>query len=836
MNKWESKLLKSFVIGGAVIASMFMNSNNSMAAEVETNEAEIVQLEQVSEQEPEQKNEKLQELEDVTEVIEGDAEAEEGYSNQAKEEYENGALTQEKAEELKEAGQDVMDQAKENEEKASKVYDEIKSDTEEAQNQFGESATENGLGEYADECNELDDNQKKIEYLNKFLETIEEKYREFEASYGVDSEKYAELIKNIQDAENEKENVSAEYAKLIEDYNNLEAKRQEVQKQLDELELSVDDFAEIEELQAEYNRQLEELNNLKEEFEKSCARFEEVYYARESYEEQINQAEAVKNDYLEKIRKAVENGADNIELTALVNECVQYIQAYDNAVSQMEKWYSELENAIVDRQTKKNAYNTKESAVKEAEKKVLNYKEFKELIEEYKTSEAEADKTKKEADEIKVKLDDITKTVDDLYALKAEVDQAIAADTERYNKFVGVVNGYKDALDTLNEAQILYDRAEVAYAKTEEKYNELNEIIAAQDNPNEPWIEDLAKARDLYNKISALKTETEDIYNSVKRDYDNGTLTQEELDDAKKTLEEKSNLAQQFDDELVIAVLYYDSLFESVEQQFNALGWKIYTAECDLRDYERGEYSIIYITYESLADEYDLRCQEHPDCIEPYKRYKEKKDQCEAEINRLNEERKRLEEPVSMARDAYNLALEDYNALKSAYTKSVSHLSQILLNWVFNPSSINRDEYLAALAEVERLRAEVEEAQAVVNQKNEELNNAIAEFDKQSSEIDALIDEQNGFIQEAYLADKKYIDEYIEYISPAENAKKECQRADERREELRKVIRDYQEQHAAYRPTYDGYSKGNHEAWGLKSSANQMLDTMKGYLDKVNQM
>ena len=113
MQNCEKILVKSLVLSGAIVAGVALNSTNSMAAEMDVDNAESHSAELTDETKGITRNNAIKEMADACEIVEADAVAEEGYLNQAKEAIENNEINPEVVEEVLEGASAVLDQAEE---------------------------------------------------------------------------------------------------------------------------------------------------------------------------------------------------------------------------------------------------------------------------------------------------------------------------------------------------------------------------------------------------------------------------------------------------------------------------------------------------------------------------------------------------------------------------------------------------------------------------------------------------------------------------------------------------------------------------------------------------
>ncbi len=848
MNKVGRRLIKSFVIGGAMFTGLYMNSVDSFAAEVETNDNQLQQTDETANQEAEQEDERLQKMEDATEVIEGDAVAEEGYCAKAEEDVANNSLDQEKVDELKKAGQDVMDQAKEKKAIVEEIYGEIKGEADAEESSLAQQAKDYGFGEQVEAFEAIEDSQKKIEYLDEFVDNANQQYQEYVKENGKDSEKYAELVKEIQEAEGEKEKAAEDYAKVVEEYNQLEEQRQKLVEELNRLEIGVSDFDKMEENQEYYNQQLEELNRLKAEFEKSCEKFDEIYYARAAYEEQVNQAGATRNDYLNKIREATAAEASNEELAAIVMECSTYIEKYNEAVAQLENWYNELESATSDRQTKKGAYDTQKTVVSDYEKTLANYANYKTLIDSYKEYENTLSDQSLKVEGAKATVDSVIEKIAELYGKKESIDNGFVNDRVLYDYCMESISKYRNSLINLSKAQGIYDRAVVAFTKTEEKYEDLNETIESYENPESPEEPDYVciqrrdEVRSLYSDMYMLYVEIEETYNSIKTDYENGTLTQEKLDTAKKIINKDIEEAEGLYTYIRDTNGYYELTMNYVENEYSHLVDEYNVAKESLY-YIEEEYKYnqsVYGSYDFLQSLYEESCEEHPNCIEPYKRYIEKVTPVEAEIKELNAEKEKIEKAVTAATKSYNQAVNESNEWENIYKSNKKRVEQLKKELDASYTDAKLKEYNDAVTKTEKIRDKWMDTKSLAATKLDELNNISMQSEARKDEINTKLEELTTYAQDLYNADKVYIEEYKEYIFLWYSEMKKAEQRDKdfviQSEEQKKVIEACKEKADAYTPKILVYRECEKEITNLYNSSGKMIKTAKEYTSQVNQL
>ena len=531
MNKWGRKILKALVLCGAIVTGFAMNSTDSKAAEIEVDSENEVVNEHSDANESEKQEDKLQKIEDAVEVIEGDVVAEEGYKNQAETEISNETLDEAKADELINAGEAVVEQAAEKLEEIKPIYEELSNNVEADENEFIDKARGNYLDEYANRCEQEDNNEAKMAIVEQATVVAENNRLDYTKNYGNESISYNDLTDKIEyltvaikDAQNECDNE-------VGIYDQLQIQCTNIRKELEDLEKGLNGEDDPE-LIAYYNQQLEELVKLKEEYEASNAKFDEVYYDRATREEEVSKAESTKNDAMSKVKDAVISESGEEELSAQIVICAKLIEEYNQAVQHLEQWYDELDAAISERNEKKTAYTELQKIVNDRAQLIKKSERYKALIKELKEVEVKIEDTACIISEYTNAINKFKDELADVISEKERIDQQIYEIDKKYFDFVAAADTYKNSLTTIIAADMLVERAEDGYNRTANCFGEMKKEIRSYMSPykGNPYQTQMDKIEATDKEMWPKRSEGEQYFSEVRQGIGNGTLTAEEAE------------------------------------------------------------------------------------------------------------------------------------------------------------------------------------------------------------------------------------------------------------------------------------------------------------------
>ncbi|MDC7280526.1 hypothetical protein NXH64_13570 [Butyrivibrio fibrisolvens] len=431
MKKDGHNLIKSLVFGGVVALGLSTNSTESFAAELDDVSSQIPILEQSTNiGDISSTDSKIQTMKDAAEVVEGDAVAEAGYLDEANNAVETKNLDDEKSEELLKGGKDVLDQAEEKNDQVNEVYDDFVEEADEAAADFEYSAKDHGLEEYVEKCNNTSDLQEKIDIIDEANQVAYSEVRRLKEEEAQLEEELAKINSSETEEYVRYQEASAKYDELLKEY-------QEIHTEWLALKEELGDGADVSpEVLAEYELRLNEFLQAKEAFEESNAKFDEIYYARE-------QAEA----------------------------------AAENSETNAENWYSDLSDALSDRQVKRAAYDTADSRLKDIDKDgdLDKRKEYAELS----AKHDKAYQAKESALNEKTNAEmDLESLVDEVISKQMAVHDELRDANGFYSEFECYYAPYRDALSNLSKAHDIKTRSEDALQKTRITYSELKTVIA----------------------------------------------------------------------------------------------------------------------------------------------------------------------------------------------------------------------------------------------------------------------------------------------------------------------------------------------------------------------
>ena len=204
----DKKLIKALIVGGSIATGVALNSTGVMAAELDEANADINVADNG---EQEAVNETIQDMNDACDVIEGDVVAAESYLEEAHNYVNNDWMTDASAEEIKDGSNSVAEQAASKKDEIQKRYDGIVEDEAAAETEFNKQAANSGLDELAKETKEAEDTQKKVEVINKAVDTSNANYKSYADAHADEIDAYTTLRGDIKEAEAALERAQYEY-------------------------------------------------------------------------------------------------------------------------------------------------------------------------------------------------------------------------------------------------------------------------------------------------------------------------------------------------------------------------------------------------------------------------------------------------------------------------------------------------------------------------------------------------------------------------------------------------------------------------------------------------
>lgn len=801
MNKWAKMLLKSFVIGGAICVGVSINSTNSKAAEIELNDEQLP-TEDISEDEETQvtgqTDERIQTMEDATQVIEGDVVAEEGYCNQAKSAAENDELSQEKSAEIKNSGEDVLNQAKEKIESVRNAYAEITSETESVKAEVKAETEGTALEWYSKKLEAVEGTEQKIDYLNELSDTADRLYQDFVKEHGKDSEEYNRLIVKIHETENNKEKLYEEYSETLKEYEYLEKQYKEILEEINSFEGNLDEES-VKEKAEYYNQQLDELNRLREEFEQSCSKFDEVYYSRQGIEKRVAQAESNKKQGLEKVKEVVINNTSEDELVTIVLESSKNIEEYNRAVEEMDRWFSDLEYAINERQGKKLAYDKQQEVVKNLTSEQGSSTRYEELIEKSSESKKLLAEFEGKVSGYEAGLDSFSKTISELYAFRDSLDSNIIESDRLYNIALQLIDNYKTVLKNVSEAQQIYDRAEKGYKVVTNSYYELTGVIEAYNTSKEE-IDIIESYRKMYEEIYGMRIEAEGYYLEAKKAYENNSLTEEEYDEIIGKLRA---IYQKITDES--EDLQYREI--SLSRAGDDSGFELRRLEEKLKeDKEIIEFVSSNITcteedYQAALKEYEEVTRLHGDAISIYEFVITEEAKLKSEIRQLEAEKNSLKKGVDDAKTEYEKRVSEYNAWRKHYEENQTRIKDLEKMLETDSSEKNLDMYKKALDTRDRIVSEMKVAEEKKTNSLKDYNIKKGELSTRMPSISSQIDDYNHQIEKMHDTNASYIEEYEKEVKEIVDRKKFLEK------ELEELKKNYEKSKLDYEEFVENYPR-----------------------------
>ncbi|MBQ7147165.1 MAG: hypothetical protein IJR96_00290 [Pseudobutyrivibrio sp.] len=477
MRERTKNFVRVLFVGGVIAAGLAFNSTSSYAAEIEN---QTVAAE-------ENKSSAIETMETAVEVIEGDAVAEEGYLDQAKDAIEDKTITPDSAKEILSDGTEVMEQAQEKKETVDEIYDTVITKTEEAEKNFEQAADNYGLAEDAQAVEAAKTDQEKIDRLAETAEDAEAKYDEFSKTEGKDSKEYKDVCNEISEWEEVVADAQTEYDDLVKDYEELNGKYNELAKYFDDYNKESARFdSEIGALQEEIN----DLNKALGEFSNVVA----------GYGQNYAQAVASVNDVMKDLKKAesnMETAAAHLEKLIEDAEETEYntdtsayetqLENFNNTTQIVNQRSEALQEAKSQYEEIKVQYASKNQVIEEKGKQLSNLKtQYNNWLADnpYDEKKAEYDATGEQIADVTAKKDKKESSLslrkgylDYLENIKAGIDAKIDLELKNYTAVADAITRYMDALKDNIAAVDLKKRADDGFQQTSESYQELKTVV-----------------------------------------------------------------------------------------------------------------------------------------------------------------------------------------------------------------------------------------------------------------------------------------------------------------------------------------------------------------------
>lgn len=768
MSKWGRQVFRAVVLCGTIVIAVLLNSSDIKAAELQSGDE--VQLVQAADNQAEQENansdEQVQKIEDIVNEIEEDAVAEEGYNDQAQEEIANDSLDDIKADELLEAGKDVLDHAAEKKEEIQPIYDEIKKEVDDAEEVFVEKAHYNDLDEYADKCQQSEDNQQKMDIVNESVEVAEADIAEFEKNYGKNSAQYIALRNRINELDNQLKVTQSQCDEAEVFYEELQSECEKIREELDSINEEDWDEEAIQALIDDYNQKLSELEGLKEEYDASSQKFDEVYYERETYEEPVKNIEKEKDEAVAKVKEAVVNESDDEKLSSLIVDCAPLIEEYNKAVAQLEKWYQDLDDALTNRMEKKAAYDIKKTEVNELTDVVDRAKYIARLIEKIANLEEQMDDVQNQIEQYVGDIESLQTQLAELIIENRIMDRDIALREDAYDAFMEAADVYKNSLTMIIAADNLVERAEAGYQETVSSFEEMKESIDSYlaIDVNASTEKQLKRMNSLYNKMSKKAKEAEEYYNEIEEGLNNRTL---EYDRAQYLLDQCVNICNELgtmsksiltlcgnvEGEIYDALDYYGSgdakaVYDAAMESLDKLNAWIEDAKNRLAILEKQCYNA-YMAHKDATDYYVTVEDEVAPIIDKIQELADEKKECEKDINKEPGSRyvKALEE-AQTAETNLNKAIEDQELYITRLRGLQRQFPTASIAKQLSEATQYLNELYAKKSDISKMYADADQI----------LNDAKKRIPKIDKEVASL----NDNLSTNY--NKNYIDEYYEHV------------------------------------------------------------------------
>ncbi len=516
MDGFGRKIVKTVMMVGAIAVGFAANSTDSKAEELEapsnqaeqtempSSQAELPEVENVPteqsyvQEEAQNEDPRIREMEDAAGVIEGDIVAAEGYLEEANEAVEEKTLTEEKSEEILSGAEAVQEQADEKSQIILGLAETIWQQAERAEYRFKEEADFLGLIDYYYRYIAATDPEEKERIYNEALAAT---------NYGKAEQEYNELGEQLNELEEQRKVREEEALKNLEEIEKEYSELQELEK-----DIASEEVGSLGSEQGYYQEQVYKLNQLKTEMDESCEEFDQVYYARAEREENVQTTEADKQEAIQNVKDAVSSEADDEELSEKITYCATAIDLYNQAVEQLEKWYTQLEEALVKRRDTISAYNAQNEYVKSIEQsgileKIARYMDLRErysdssILDAAKNAYAEA-LSDSDQHEVKNKRDKCWDTMQD--------------SLWEYDSFKSTFDDYIEKNILWNKADPISGTAQANCQKLKNITTEIKNVIASYV-PEESTLEKISKAVDEMKQLSEEINDAETLEEAEKK-------------------------------------------------------------------------------------------------------------------------------------------------------------------------------------------------------------------------------------------------------------------------------------------------------------------------------
>ncbi len=477
MRERTKNFVRVLFVGGVIAAGLAFNSTSSYAAEIEN---QTVAAE-------ENKSSAIETMETAVEVIEGDAVAEEGYLDQAKDAIEDKTITPDSAKEILSDGTEVMEQAQEKKETVDEIYEAVTSETEEAEKNFEQAADNYGLAADAQAVDAAKTDQEKIDKLSETSEDADAKHEDFSKTEGKDSSEYKGVCREISEWQGYVDDAQAQYDSIVKDFEALNSK-------YDELAGELDNHAKE---SARFEKEIKALQDELDGLNKALDEFSGVVAGKgEDYAKAIASVNNVMKD-LKKAEADLENAATRLATMTKNTDALEYstdtttyetkLENFNNVTQLVNDRSEALQESKIAYQVLKDQYASQSQAVGEKGTKLT------ELQAKYKKWLADNPIEVKQAEYEKLGEQITDKTAQKeiqgqslslrkgymsyLQEKKAVIDEKIDLELKNYTAVAEAITRYMDALKDNIAAVDLKKRADDGFQQTSESYQELKTVV-----------------------------------------------------------------------------------------------------------------------------------------------------------------------------------------------------------------------------------------------------------------------------------------------------------------------------------------------------------------------
>ncbi len=573
------------------------------------------------------------------------------------------------------------------------------------------------------------------------------------------------MTNKINDFEKSLEEKQAECDEVTQIYDELQSECDKISEELASIDVDLDD--ETIKAQIEYyNQQLNELIRLKEEYEASNQKFDDVYYARAGYEEQVKNSEIEKNEAMAKVKEAVTENADDETLSSQITNCAKLIEEYNKAVEQLEKWYDELDSVLFDRNEKNTAYNAQKKLVEEQAKVVEKANYCAGLLEKLAALQEKKSLVAAELSEYVNIMIELQYSLDDLYGSKESADALIAQKNESYNAFIGAADVYRNAISTLIIADDLVKRAEEGYQQTVSSFDDMKDKIESYmtEEVSNPYQEKLDIVDAVYNEMDRKYAEGKGYYQEIADRIENDTLESDRaqylIEKANDIINELDNLdnsiqslCDKYEEEIKGVIDYWENGAAGIAymyaiQALDPLSNSIADAE---REYEYclRKYEEAYKNHKEATDYYKTVQNEVAPIKDKIEELEKEKTECEKEYNgEAGSKYAKAIEEAQAAQSDLNTSIENTKVRIQALQSLIGQWWGSLVVRLLNEENARLIELYAKQKDVDQMFADAEQIRTDAYNRIEEIN----------PELEALNDQIRNNYNESF------INEYYQYV------------------------------------------------------------------------